>query len=146
MLVYDLRTPEAHDKALAILKDGGPKFADAFYLLGKNMLPMHRYEFFEANLHAMAEDLRHPPPTEAQLYLALAGRVAVWLVSAVVLFVGAVGLFRFVRRKLGYKNEASLYRAVFAAYDVIHGLVARFGLVAQGLSALSGHRYPTSWT
>ena len=53
-----------------------------------------------------------------------------------VLFVGAVGLFRFIRRKLGYKNEASLYRAVFAAYDVIQGLVARFGLVAQGLISI----------
>ena len=133
LLVYDLRTPEAHEKALAILKDGGPRFADAFYLLGKNMLPSHRYEFFEANLNAMAEDLRHPPPTETQIYLALFSRILLWFAIVVVLFVGAVFVLRRIRRRLGYKDEASLYRAVFAAYDVIQGLVARFGLVAQGL-------------
>lgn len=133
VLVYDLRTPEAHNKALAVLKDGGPKFASAAYLLGKNMLPMHRYEFFSANLDSMAEELRNPPPTEAQIYLALAGHIALACVIAVTLFVGAVVLLRRVRRRLGYKDEASLYRTVFAAYDVIHGLVARFGLVAQGL-------------
>ncbi len=133
VLVYDLRTPEAHAKALAILQDGGPKFASALYLLGQNMLPMQRYEFFTADLNAMAEELRNPPPTEAELMFALLGRILLWFAIAVVLFVGAVGVFRFVRRKLGYKDEASLYRAVFAAYDVIEGLVARFGLVAQGL-------------
>ena len=133
VLVYDLRTPEAHAKAMAALQDGGPQFATALYLLGKNMLPSQRYEFFEANLDAMADDLRHPPPTETQIYLALAGRIALWCAVAVVLFVGAVGLVRLIRRKLGYKNEASLYRSAFAAYDVVHGLVARFGLVAEGL-------------
>jgi hypothetical protein len=133
VLVYDLRTPEAHAKALAILQDGGAKFASAFYLLGKNMLPMQRYEFFEANLDLMAEAERNPPPTETQIYLALAGRIAFWLAVAVTLLVGAVVLVRFVRRKFGYKNEASVYRSAFAAYDVVHGLVARFGLVAEGL-------------
>jgi hypothetical protein len=136
VLVYDLRTPEAHAKAMAVLRDGGPPFATTLYLLGQNMLPSQRYEFFEAteaSLDAMAEELRHPPPTETQIYLALAGRVALWLTIAVTLFVGAVGLLRFVRRRLGYKDEASLYRAAFATYDIIHGLVARFGLVAQGL-------------
>ena len=83
VLVYDLRTPEAHAKALAILQDGGAKFASAFYLLGQNMLPMQRYEFFEANLDLMAEMLRNPPPTETQIYLALAGRIALWCAVAV---------------------------------------------------------------
>jgi hypothetical protein len=133
VLVYDLRTPEAHEKALAVLKDGGAKFASALYLLGQNMLPSQRYEFFEADLDAMADDLRNPPPTETQIYLALAGRIALWCAVAVTLFIGAVVLVRFIRRKLGYKNEASLYRSAFAAYDVVHGLVARFGLVAEGL-------------
>jgi hypothetical protein len=133
VLVYDLRTPEARTKAMEVLQDGGPSFATALYLLGQNMLPSQRYEFFEANLDLMAEALRNPPPTESEIYLALAGRVALWLAIAVTLFVGAIWLLRFVRRKLGHKDEASLYRAAFAAYDVIHGLVARFGLVAQGL-------------
>jgi hypothetical protein len=133
VLVYDLRTPEAHAKAMAVLQDGGPQFATALYLLGKNMLPRQRYEFFEANLDLMAEAERNPPPTDTQIYLALAGRIALWFAVAVTLFVGAVGFARFVRRRLGYKTEASLYRSVFAVYDVLHGLVARFGLVAEGM-------------
>ena len=133
VLVYDLRTPEAHAKALTVLQDGGPPFATALYLLGQNMLPSQRYEFFEANLDLMAESVRNPPPTETQLFFTLAGRIALWITIAVVLFVGAVSLVRFVRRRLGYKTEASLYRAVFATYDVLHGLVARFGLVTEGL-------------
>ena len=72
-----------------------------------------------------------PAADRNQIYLALAGRIALWLAVAVTLFVGAVVLVRFVRRRLGYKNEASLYRSAFAAYDVVHGLVARFGLVAK---------------
>jgi len=125
VLVYDLRTPEAHAKALDVLRDGGPKFESALYLLGKNMLPMQRYEYFEADLDAMAEDLRHPPPTQADLILALLARIALWCAIALVLVVGAVGVARAVRRRLGYKDEASLYRTVFAVYDALRHVVAR---------------------
>jgi hypothetical protein len=120
-------------RARAVLLRGLPNTASAVYLLDKDALPDSPSVFLRANLDSLAENVRNPPLTETQIYLALAGRIAFWCAVAVVLFVGAVGFARFVRQRLGYKTEASLYRSVFAVYDVIHGLVARFGLVAEGL-------------
>jgi hypothetical protein len=120
-------------RARAVLLRGLPYTASAVYLLDKNALPDTYYIFLRANLDNLAENVRNPPLTETQIYLALAGRIALWFAVALVLFVGAVGFARFVRQRLGYKTEASLYRSVFAVYDVIHGLVARFGLVAEGM-------------
>jgi hypothetical protein len=120
-------------RARAVLVRGLPNTASAVYLLDKNALPDSYDIFLRANLDNLAENIRNPPLTDTQIYLALAGRIALWFAVAVVLFVGTVGFARFVRRRLGYKTEASLYRSVFAVYDVIHGLVARFGLVAEGM-------------
>jgi len=120
-------------KARAVLLRGLPNTASAVYLLDRNALPDSYGVFLRANLDDLAETVRNPPPTETQLLLALAGRVVLWLAIAVTLFLGLVGLVRFIRRKLGYSNEASLYRSAFAAYDAVHRLLARFGLVAEGL-------------
>jgi len=120
-------------KARAVLLRGLPNTASAVYLLDKSALPDSYDIFLRANLDNIAENVRNPPLTETQIYLALAGRIAFWFAVAVALFVGLVGFARFVRRRLGYKTEPSLYRSVFGVYDVIHGLVARFGLVAEGL-------------
>jgi hypothetical protein len=120
-------------RARAALLRGGPNTASAVFLLDKNALPDSPGIFLRANLDDLAENVRNPPLTETQIYLALAERIALWCAVAVTLFVGAVVLVRFIRGRLGYKTEATLYRSVFAVYDVIHGLVARFGLVAEGL-------------
>ena len=117
--------------ARVLLLQAGPKAASAVYLLDKNALPDSYGVFLRANLDDLAENVRNPPLTETQIDLALAGRIALWFAVAVVLYVGAVGFARFVRRRLGYTTEATLYRSVFGVYDVIRGLVARFGLVAE---------------
>jgi hypothetical protein len=133
ILIYGVGTvDEDRTKARAVLLRGLPNTASAVYLLDKNALPDSYGIFLRANLDNLAENVRNPPLTETQIYLALAGRIALWCAVAVVLFVGLVSFARLVRRRLGYKTEASLYRSVFAVYDVLHGLVARFGLVAEG--------------
>lgn len=134
LLIYGVGgVDEDRAKARAVLLRGLPNTASAVYLLDKSALPDSYDIFLRANLDDIAENVRNPPLTEMQIYLALAGRIALWFAIAVVLFVGAVVFARFVRRRLGYKTETSLYRSVFAVYDVLHGLVARFGLVVEGM-------------
>ena len=71
--------------------------------------------------------------TDDDTIIGLLGRILLGCAAVVALFVGGVGLFRYIRRKQGYKDETSIYRTLFAVYDVLHGVVARFGLVAEGL-------------
>ena len=133
MLIYGVGIPEDRARARTLLLRAGEKAASIVYLLDHNALPSDYRAYLNTNFDDLAYAVKNPPVTPEDEMLALLGRILFWCVVVAVLFVGAVGLVRVIRRRQGYKDEASLYRSVFAAYDVVHGLIARFGLVAEGL-------------
>ena len=144
LYIYGEGVAEDRARAKAILQQAGEKGASILYLLDKNALPKTYAAYLKTDFDGLAEAVRNPPKPDPLSWLmnrgmdddaivGLLGRILLWGAAVAALFVGAVGVFRYVRRRQGHVDDASLYRAVFAVYDVIHGVIARFGLVAEGL-------------
>ena len=115
----------------ALAASRAEQFASILYLLDKNALPQHLRRLSQNRSRRAGRGRQKPPddpPSGPDAAWTMTPSSGSWGASCsgcavvVALFVGGVGLFRYIRRKQGHKDDASLYRTVFAVYDVIHGV------------------------
>jgi hypothetical protein len=155
---YGLGVPQDRGKAKEFLRRAGPRATSIVYLLDHDALPKSFNAYLTTDLDRLAGAVKTPqagtaqnpqpvtssdivgmffrlpdPNTEFDTAIGLLWQGLLWLGGLVAFLIAAYVMLRLIRRDNAGKEKTGFYRAIFAAYDVIHNAVSRLGLVAGGV-------------